>query len=102
MKENGYQKIMTEEETLKDFLATVREAVRYWDAVEGKTKFQALEGLAFSILVIMDGGSSHPPCMLRPLVSTIKGDDWLDIGHNIAGSLHDNFYQYSKEINNES
>ena len=97
MKEDGYQKIMSEEETREYFLATIREAVRYWNNVEGKTKLKALEGLAHSILTVIDGESDHPPCVLRPLVSSVEGEDWLDIGHNIAESLHDNFYQYPKE-----
>ena len=94
MEEKGYQKTMNEEETTEDFLNHIRGLIDYWENdVEGKTIKERLEGLAFSILVVIDGESMQPPCVLRPLVSSPNGDEWLDIGHDISGNLHNLFYK---------
>lgn len=92
MEEDGYQKIMTKEEAQEEFLEVIRGCIDYWEHEDRKPDIKdKLEGLAFSILVIFDGESMHPPCILKPQVSSPDGREWLDIGHNISGNLHDLF-----------
>jgi hypothetical protein len=56
----------TQEEMTKMFLAHVRNSANYWAKVEGRTTEEKLHGLAFSILVLLDGGTSLPGFVLIP------------------------------------
>lgn len=51
----------TREEVQDKFLTQVEAYVKYWSSQEGKSKEEALRGLAFSLLVILDGGSMNLP-----------------------------------------
>lgn len=95
MAENDYQRILTEEETLEHFLYSIKQLIDYWENEERQLSIRKkLESLAFSILVLIDGeAGDHPPCILKPLVSSPDGNKWLDIGYNISGKLHDNFFK---------
>lgn len=51
----------TQEEIREKFLAHLAALPAYWAAVEGKTTEEKLEGLLFSVLVVLDGGSGDLP-----------------------------------------
>ena len=99
----------TTEEIREQFLDNVRMLVNYWDRTPKETTKEKLEGLAFSILTILDGcagdlpgfivaPSSHPDDKQyhidneenyypenHEIEDKIKGD--------IAGGLHESFYR---------
>lgn len=71
----------------KAFLAHVRAVARYWSDQDGN-KLDCAEGVAFSILVALDGGA----LALSPMeVRLIRRNGTA--GPNIAGGLHDAFYE---------
>lgn len=96
----------TEEEVRAKFLRQVRDTVDYWDASTGDgDKRGALEGLAFSLLVMLDGGSTALPGFAvipapHPDDKSYcigEGENWYPQfspkGHcDIAGSLHELLY----------
>lgn len=95
----------TEEETREAFLNHIRELVDYWDTADKETTKEKLNGLAFSILVALDGEAvSLPAFILAP--SPHKDDKQYRIDSkdnyyaenhdsnvkcNISGSLHNEF-----------
>ena len=111
----------TRDEVQAEFLAQVRQLVRYWDTVkfdardlDGKTTEQRrrLEGLAFSLLVMLDGGIGLPGFIVMPSphpddrsFHESEGEDFYpdppaavreaDVC-DIAGPLHELFYEEKK------
>jgi hypothetical protein len=97
----------TTEEIREEFLKHVRSLINYWDKVEGKdspkTQKDRLDGLAFSIMVALDGGAmALPGFIVAPCphpsdkeYHISEGSDYypenheLDIKGDIAGSLHE-------------
>ncbi len=88
----------TKDEVRQEFLDHIRGMIRYWDSdvVSGsKTRADRLEGLAFSILVMLDGESSlpgfrviadpHPDDMQYHID---EGENYYPEGVDIAGGLH--------------
>ena len=58
----------TSQEVREKFLHSVWEAVRYWASVEDKDPADKLEGLAFSLLSMLDGCQpALPPFELVPM-----------------------------------
>ena len=51
----------TAEEVREEFVSHVRMLARYWANVSGQTVEEKCEGVAFSILVTIDGGSAELP-----------------------------------------
>ena len=101
----------TTEEVKAQFLDMVRSYVGYWanpKVVPERDLHGRLEGLAFSILVILDGDSAMPGFIVAPHVHPGDKQDAIDNGENwypesgdvernvynydIAGSLHEHFY----------
>ena len=102
----------TTEEVKTQFIDMVRAHVGYWSdpkvAPERDLRGR-LEGLAFSILVTLDGDSAMPGFIVAPHVHDGDKQDAIDDGENwypepkdverdageydIAGSLHDSFYK---------
>jgi hypothetical protein len=96
-----------------EVLNHIRDMVNYWESSEGKTSKEKLDGLAFSILVMLDGESNLPPFIVAPLESSeniqfaiSEGRDYYPenkveivskIKCDIAGSLHDQYYQVTEE-----
>jgi hypothetical protein len=94
----------TAEETREIFLNHIKHLVKYWARVETDSKEEALDGLAFSILVSLDGG-----CIDIPRIALIpyphpedmeynqsQGENWhrpFDASEycDIGGSLHESF-----------
>jgi len=81
-----YYKMASENDMRDDFLEHVRHLVEYWNEIEKEDTIEKLEGLAFSILVALDGGSAALP-----------GYSVIPLGNSecdIAGSLHELFFQH--------
>ncbi len=69
------------------FLQHLKHLADYWERQEISDK-EKLEGLTFSMLVMLDGGSGDMPGFaVRPIGE--NGDE----GKDIAGSLHEKFHQ---------
>jgi len=70
-----------------EFLDHIAHLVKYWNDVEKEDPIEKLEGLAFSILVALDGESAACP-----------GYSVIPLGENplmdISGSLHELFYSH--------
>lgn len=97
----------TEEEIRHQYLKLVWSYIEYWLALPDKTCRQRLEGLAFSLLVIIDGESELPGFILAPFphpddkeYRKSKGQNWfpenpeVEVKGDIAGSLHELFHSY--------
>lgn len=96
----------TENEVRERFLKKVWSTIDYWSSVEGISYREKMEGLAFSMLVILDGGSSMdmPGFVVSPHphpddkeFSRGEGENWypqISKGEacDIAGSLHEQFH----------
>jgi len=96
----------TVEEVRTEFLEHIRELVNYWDRIEKDTTKEKLEGLAFSILVTLDGCSSLPSFIVAPLTdkdnkqfNIEEDEDYYPENHeanikcDISGELHELFYK---------
>jgi len=97
----------TTEEIRGEFLKHVRSLINYWDKVESKegpkSQKDRLEGLAFSIMVALDGGAmALPGFIVAPSphpddkeYHISEGSNYypenheLDIKGDIAGGLHE-------------
>lgn len=77
----------------KRFLEHIKMMAEYWNTIPETdlvtarkiTQLDRIEGLAFSILVALDGGAATGPYAVRPING--KGKE----GKDIAGSLHEYF-----------
>lgn len=94
------------EEIRNLFLDQVWDCVGYWHNLHGKSKREALEGLAASILTMLDGGVPDLPAFhVLPIASPADqrdarahGENWFPILHiesdnDIAGELHSVFFK---------
>jgi hypothetical protein len=96
----------TVDEMREEFLSHVRTLIKYWDEVDGpdspKTTKDRLAGLAFSILVTLDGGAADIPGYLIIPNSSEEDKGWYkqqgedyypippqDIKGDIGGFLHE-------------
>jgi len=97
----------TENEVTERFLEHIWDYVRYWNGLD-IDRSDKLEGLAFSILTAIDGGSlGLPSFILAPSphpddkeFHQQNGERWFPENHNvnitcdIAGGLHELFLKY--------
>ena len=89
----------TREECREMFLDEIRASVRYWLGEKSvPTAKEKLEGLAFSILVILDGGTGLPGMKVTPNpheddaeFHREQGENWWPDGVDIGGGLHEEF-----------
>lgn len=101
----------TEDEIKEQFLDHIRMLVHYWDNLEtNHTQKERLDGLAFSILGVIDGSSvSLPSFILAPLphekdkeFAINNNENYypqnhkVDIKCDIGGTLHESFYKKNK------
>lgn len=99
-------RVYTPEEVREKFLRYVWALVDYWTQEDRSSRGHALEGLAHSILVMLDGESAELPSFhLIPVGQPDdqrfyreRGENWypicqIDHEYDIAGGLHDNFFQ---------
>ncbi len=98
----------TKEEVREKFIRQVNAMCAYWSELEGYDKKSAVEGVAFSILNILDGGSlGLPAFIVAPLpaeedkdYSKEHNENWFpqnhksDIKCDIAGGLHELMGKY--------
>jgi len=97
---------MTEEEVRTTVLETVAAYVTYWEK-ESRTPAvrDKLEGLAFSILVILDGGAGLiPGFRVTPdphpddeAYHKSEGSNWWPTDVDIAGGLHEQIHKYMRK-----
>lgn len=106
----------TEEEVREKFLNLVWSYVRYWEKQPDLTCRERLEGLAFGMLVILDGESaSMPSFIVAPLphpddkaFHKDNGDNWYPENHttqvtcDISGCLHELFHKANQEKGDEN
>lgn len=90
----------TKDEIRQQFLAHIHTLVDYWDRqVPDYTCRQKLDGLAFSILAMLDGTSELPAFIVAPsphpdnkAFCQGEGENWYqenqDVQDNISGTLH--------------
>lgn len=90
---------LTKEEIQEAVLTHIRAMAHYWDR-QPLPSDEKLDGLAFSILVMLDGRASLPAFAVVPLPDPsdkayhIENDEnWYPDGCDIAGDLHDKYYQ---------
>lgn len=88
---------LTEKETQVRFLDVVCQSVRWWSK-SNTSRDEALQGVAFSILVLLDGGGALPgsKVILDPHPDDkdylkSQGDDWFPTDTDIAGDIHSMF-----------
>ncbi len=93
----------TEAECREMFLDHIRQMVDYWEQVPEKTLRRSLEGIAFSILVALDGEADLPVFKVIPqphlgdkTYHQNMGTNWWPDDVNISGSLHEEFYKEEK------
>ena len=106
----------TEQEVREAFLKHVWEIIDYWDGKYDQMVAQypcrrKLEGLAFSLLVMLDGESADIPGFIvapcpHPDDKAFlqgEGENWwpenheADVACDIGGTLHDSFHNVRKE-----
>lgn len=86
----------TVEEARMIFLREVKTITRYWESLEGKSRQEVAEGVAFSILALLDGATMDfcaVALLLKPhpddtAYQQAHGEKWFEPGQNIAGALH--------------
>lgn len=93
----------TEEEIREDFLEHIRGLVDYWEnESRAKTSKEKLDGLAFSILSMLDGCSGDMPAFEVKAIGTEEDIEYFKSldenyypleGEDISGYLHELFYQ---------
>lgn len=98
----------TPDEVREKVIDHVRDCVRYWETLPDKTQHERLDGLAFSILVMLDGGVLGLPgfqVMACPhpddkAYHQENGENWFadvpENKHDIAGCLHE-IYSMNKD-----
>lgn len=91
-------KAYTKEEVREQFISQVRRVYSYWASLPDKSDIDRCEGVAFSIMNIIDGTSAALPSfdlVVRPHPDDKKfhidnGDDWYEDGQVINDCyLHD-------------
>lgn len=101
---------LTEDEVRKQFLKLVWDYIEYWDKLPDKTCRERLEGLAFGMLVILDGESAElPGFVVAPdphpddkEYHKERGENWFPENHesdtncDIGGCLHELFFKAKK------
>lgn len=74
---------ITKEEARQKFLEAVARIVKYWHELPGKTAQEKVEGCAFSILVLLDGGHGMMPgYSLIPITAESDKDYHIKQGSN--------------------
>lgn len=91
----------TSEEIREEFLLSVKDSVSLWGNCEGKSDLEKCEGVAFSILALIDGVGMMPALKLvvdphpddKEFLQK-EGENWYEPGTVINDcSLHDEFCQ---------
>jgi len=103
-------KAYTEEEIRAKVLRRVWGLIEYWGDLANKTQMQRLEGLAFSILSMLDGSYVTlprfkvvaDPCPEDKQYCIDRGEKWFPEGVDIAGCLHDTLCDYRTVMDSDA
>lgn len=93
-------RMLTTDEVRERFLDHVRTLAAYWNDVPNQTTRDKLDGLAFSIMVLLDGGTGLPGFKVTPNPHAAdkeyhrrEGSNWFPNDCDIAGCLHDMYHK---------
>lgn len=100
----------TKNEIKKEFISNILSAIDYWEKEQSTpTTRQKMMGVAFSILVMLDGEDANMPAFIvAPDVNSLINKDCIKDGEdyypaqdkevkgNISGDLHELFAQMRK------
>lgn len=97
----------TRKEMQDKYLQQIRAMIAYWKTEKNApTLKEKMEGLAFSILVMLDGKSVLPGCEVKPYphpddkrYQITSGENYYPIGCDIAGDLHERWHKKEIERN---
>jgi len=101
---------LTMEEVRDKFLDQVWVLIDYWYSLKDRTVRDRMEGVVFSVLSTLDGGSSLPKFIVAPdphqddkEYNQEQGESWyplndVDIKVDIAGGLHEHFYKARNDV----
>ena len=105
-------RVYTEDEIREKFLKHIWLLIQYWECLSKREDVrEKLEGLAFSILSMIDGSTYELPAfVLAPMphpedkaYHQQRNENWFpqnheaDINCDIAGGLHELFHRYDPE-----
>lgn len=106
----GKSREITCDEVENEFVDRVWNLVEYWKKIEGGTVDEKVEGVAFSILTMLDGYSGGVGYVVAPLpheddkeFHLENGENYYPENHNsnvkcnISGCLHDLFGEKCRE-----
>ena len=93
----------TKKEIQEQFLESIRNLVDYWEMESrAKTSREKLEGLAFSVLTLLDGEHGDMPAFEVKAIGTEEDikyfkendENYYPVdSEDIAGALHEGFYK---------
>lgn len=94
----------TAEEVRAQILTHIAAMSKYWAEVPGQSIQDRCDGVAFSILTMMDGCTMALPQMdlkLNPHPEDqefckSKGENWFEPGMEVGGALHEEISRYVK------
>ncbi len=106
--ESNQPRSYTKEEMREMFLYQCRTIAKYWSRVKDQTKEEMCDGVVFSILSVIDGGSGGFPCaidlVLRPHPEDkdywiTEGENWVEDGQviNNVTNLHDYYFKRGQQ-----
>jgi len=100
----------SKDEVQKQYLELIWSYIDYWHNLPNKTCREKMEGLAFGIMVILDGESALPGCIVVPCphpddrkYHEDQDENWFPENHelsvncDIAGSLHERFHNIRRK-----
>lgn len=100
-------RVYTKDEVRDKFLEHVRDMANYWATTpQGGTVQERCEGVAFSILAMLDGNSGalpgfevipHPHPTDKEYHKS-AGENWFPDDCDIAGALHEKFYDRPDKV----
>jgi len=89
----------TADEIRDQIIASIWDYVQYWEGIE-RPKAQCLQGLAHSILAMLDGAADLPGFKLIPTphpddeeYNRSEGENWYSPATAVEDMLHEHFYR---------
>lgn len=99
------------DEVRKQFLTSILNMLKYWHDQPNMSAFERMDGLAFSILTTLDGGTDLPGFVVAPCPHESdkeyyqkEGRNWypefpgVEVGCDIGGALHEYYSQMKKPV----
>lgn len=96
----------TRDEVQAKFLEYLDMMINYWLNESRKPSArEKMQGMVFSMLVLLDGEAALPGFIVTPnphpddeTFLRNQGENWYPAGVDIAGDLHDRFYNRNGEV----